>query len=93
MKNAFCDREKQNAKYLLQVGTLIKAINEEQGSSVLFMSENVVFRNYDDIMRKYSDFTENGLPPVKIDAQDFSPMVRNRFYWTNVSFHHLLDSN
>ena len=49
------------------------------------MSENVVFRKHDDIMKKYIDVTSNGLPPVKIDAQDFSPMVRNRYYWTNVS--------
>lgn len=75
----------ENAQYLLKVGRLIQKLDEIQMGSknvkdnVLFLSENVVFKHHDKVDQCYG-----GLPPVRLDAKDFSPCKRNRFYWTNV---------
>jgi len=90
--NAYKSKEKKSAKYLLKVGLLIKKINAIQKNSfgatqdVLFLSENVVFHeDLDEINKHYGVVNGSGLQPIQLDAKDFSPVKRNRFYWSNVS--------
>jgi hypothetical protein len=81
-RNASC----ANAQYLPNVGKLITKLNNIQTNNhgvkyeVLFISENVVFKDYDKIAACYG-----GLEPIRLDAKDFSPCKRDRFYWCNVS--------
>jgi len=89
--NAYKDKDKYTAQYLLKAGRLIKVINaiqKERGcqNEVLFLSENVVFPGNDEICKCYGN-TENGhgLSPIELCASDFSPCRRKRYYWTNVS--------
>lgn len=82
--NASRDQESSNAQYLLKVGRLVQKLDEIQSANgvkerVLFLSENVVFKNHSEVDRAYG-----GLPPVRIDAKDFGPCKRDRFYWTNI---------
>lgn len=89
--NAYRTTKKANAQYLPRVGTLIKLMDELQEKhmnkkeKILFMSENVVFAKSENIWPFYG-FDSHGLCPIRLDAKDFSPMTRNRFYWTNVSY-------
>ncbi len=79
--------KKEEVNYLLDVGRLIKKIDEIQKdscpeqSSLLFLSENVNFEQWriDEVSKSY------GVPPVRLDAKDFGPCKRDRLYWTNVS--------
>jgi exonuclease I len=88
--NAYANKSKYNAQYLLKAGRLIKLIDKIQKekcgrlNKVFFLSENVVFPGYDDICKSYGDH-ENGLCPIELCASDFSPCRRKRYYWTNVS--------
>ena len=80
------------SSYLPKVGLLIRDMNDLQIKRknreypVLFMSENVLFKDSDNVSTYYRQCDEHGLPPIQLDGKDFSPMARNRFYWTNVSF-------
>ena len=78
--------EHSSAQYLLKVGRLIKCLDDIQESQhgVLFCSENVYFKEHDEIDRCYSTH-EGGLPPLKLDAKDYGPAKRLRFYWTNIA--------
>ena len=84
--NASRDETSENAQYLLKVGRLVRKLDEIQGdgSTVLFLSENVVFKSHEKVDKSYSDQEEVGLTPMRLDAKDFSPCKRNRFYWTNI---------
>jgi len=83
--NASRDATSRNAQYLLKVGRLIQKLDEVQMGSknvkdnVLFLSENVVFKDHDHVDNCYG-----GLAPIRLDAKDFGPCKRNRFYWTNI---------
>jgi len=89
--NAYADKSKYNAQYLLKAGRLIKVINTIQKKNcgrhneVLFLSENVVFQGIDSICMSYGN-SENGhgLCPIELCASDFSPCRRKRLYWTNI---------
>lgn len=87
--NAYRKKDKENAQYLPRVGDLIQKMDKlqeehtEKKEKILFLSENVVFRNSENIWPFYGH-DEHGLCPIRLDAKDFSPMARNRFYWTNV---------
>lgn len=86
--NARRDRSSTNAQYLCKVGRLIKKLDERQlengvSDKVLFLSENVVFKNHDEVDEFYAD-QEGGLSPICLDAKDFGPCKRNRFYWMNM---------
>lgn len=89
--NAYRSRENYNASYLPKVGLLISDMNDLQFKRknreypVLFMSENVLFKDSDNVSTYYRQSDQHGLPPIQLDGKDFSPMARNRFYWTNVS--------
>ncbi len=89
--NARSDRSSESAQYLLKVGRLIHKINGFQMSrwgvkdKVLFLSENVVFSNHDEVDKSYSIGEDASLPPMCVDAKDFGPCKRKRFYWINVS--------
>ena len=81
--NARRDRSSTNAQYLCKVGRLIKKLDERQlengvSDKVLFLSENVVFKNHDEVDECYAD-QEGGLSPICLDAKDFGPCKRNRF--------------
>lgn len=83
--NASRDQTSENAQYLKKVGHLIQKLDHIQGLNgikdpVLFLSENVVFKEHEDIDKAYSD-----LSPIRLDAKDFGPAKRNRLYWINVS--------
>ena len=52
--------------------------------NVLFLSENVVFKDKDEVNACYTD-QDDGLTPICVDAKDFGPVKRNRLYWMNVS--------
>ena len=86
--NASRDQASANAQYLKKVGWLCKKLDEIQKESkndnVLFLSENVVFKERDEINCCYADH-EDGLTPICVDARDFGPVKRNRLYWVNVS--------
>lgn len=96
--NAYKSKKKESAKYLLKVGFLIEAINKLQRNGhgvtrdVLFLSENVVFRedlklrinSLEAINKSYRAIDGCGLQPIQLDAKDFSPCKRNRFYWCNI---------
>lgn len=90
--NSRRDRSSGNAKYLVKVGQLIQLLDRIQSSShnnvenVLFLSENVVFKDSDGIIDEaYADKDGNSLTPMRVDAKDFGPCKRNRLYWLNVS--------
>lgn len=97
--NAYRSKEKETAKYLLKVGRMIGVMNTIQRnkfdvqSDILFLSENVVFRedltlqinSLEAINKAYREIDGCGLQPIQLDAKDFSPCKRNRFYWCNVS--------
>ena len=92
--NAFRNKDDYSAQYLLKAGRIIKKINAIQKDDygydeVLFLSENVFFRGKDNlelICKCYGNTgTDHGLCPIDLDASDFSPCRRRRFYWTNVS--------
>ena len=88
--NSSRDKMSVNAKYLWKVGLLIKKLDCIQMAGtgrdrVLFLSENVVFKDHDEVDQCYSDLAGEGLTPMCIDAKSFSPCKRFRFYWTNVS--------
>jgi site-specific DNA-cytosine methylase len=85
-----------NAQYLMKVGKLIKRLNLLQRRNgvkdderILFLSENVVFPEYEEFNNHYSDEhysnSRDGLSPIRVDAKDFGPVKRNRLYWMNVS--------
>ena len=84
--NARRDASCANAQYLPNVGKLITKLNEMQKCTlgmdheVLFVSENVAFKDHDHVNLCYG-----GLEPIHLDAKDFSPCKRSRFYWCNVS--------
>jgi hypothetical protein len=83
--NARRDPSCANAQYLPNVGRLIAKLNciqKKRGveHDVLFLSENVVFKNYDCISKYYGQ-----LEPIRLDAEHFSPCKRSRLYWCNVS--------
>lgn len=83
--NANRDASCANAQYLPNVGKLIAKLNDIQKKlgmehDVLFLSENVVFKDSDPINKCYGN-----LPPISLDARDFSPVRRSRYYWCNVS--------
>lgn len=40
----------------------------------------VVFKDHENVDACYS----GGLPPIRMDAKDFGPVKRNRFYWINL---------
>ena len=86
--NASRDQTSANAQYLKKVGWLCKKLDEIQketkNDNVLFLSENVVFKERDEINCCYADH-EDGLTPICVDASDFGPVKRNRLYWMNVS--------
>mmetsp|Transcript_13810 Transcript_13810/g.23456 ORF Transcript_13810/g.23456 Transcript_13810/m.23456 type:complete len:952 (-) Transcript_13810:60-2915(-) len=82
--NATKDASCANAQYLPNVGKLIAKLNSIQKKNgmkhgVLFLSENVVFKDFDDISQCYGK-----LEPIRLDAKDFSPCKRSRFYWCNI---------
>uniref|UniRef100_A0A7S2LD16 DNA (cytosine-5-)-methyltransferase n=1 Tax=Skeletonema marinoi TaxID=267567 RepID=A0A7S2LD16_9STRA len=82
--NATKDASCANAQYLPNVGKLIAKLNSIQKKhgmkhGVLFLSENVVFKDFDDISQCYGK-----LEPIRLDAKDFSPCKRSRFYWCNI---------
>ncbi len=89
--NARGDRSSDNAQYLLKVGRLIHKLNNFQLTSlgvkdeVLFLSENVVFGDHDEVDKSYGIGADEGLTPMCVDAKDFGPCKRKRFYWINVS--------
>lgn len=82
--NAYRKSHQSNGQYLPRVGTLIKLMNDlqeehtDKKERIFFMSENVVFGKSERIWPFYGQ-DEHGLCPVRLDAKDFSPMVRNRF--------------
>ncbi len=83
--NARRDLSCANAQYLPNVGKLIAKLNDIQKKrgaehDALFLSENVVFKNYDCINKYYGQ-----LEPIRLDAEHFSPCKRSRLYWCNVS--------
>ena len=83
-RNIHCDQ----AQYLAKTGKLIKRLDIVQHTNgiknrVLFLSENVVFKESDKFDIHYSDKI-HGLPAIRIDAKDFGPVKRNRLYWLNV---------
>lgn len=88
--NAFRNKTAYTAQYLLKAGKMIKMINAIQKeyldvkNDIMFLSENVVFPDNDAICKCYGD-SMGGLCPIELDACDFSPCKRKRFYWTNVS--------
>lgn len=88
--NSRSDRSSENAQYLLKVGRLIHKMNRFQMSrlgvkdKVLFLSENVVFSNHDEVDKSYSIGEDESLPPMCVDAKDFGPCKRKRFYWINM---------
>ena len=82
--NATKDASCANAQYLPNVGKLIAKLNSIQKKNgmkhgVLFLSENVVFKDFDDISQCYGK-----LEQIRLDAKDFSPCKRSRFYWCNI---------
>ncbi len=88
--NSSRDKKSDSAKYLWKVGLLIKKVDCIQMAGtrrdrVLFLSENVVFKDHDEVDKCYSGIAGEGLTPMCIDAKSFSPCKRLRFYWTNVS--------
>jgi site-specific DNA-cytosine methylase len=89
--NARRDQSSNNAQYLLKVGRLIHKLDEVQMSSmgvkdkVVFLSENVVFKEHDEVDKSYAEGKGEALTPICVDAQDFGPCKRKRFYWMNVS--------
>jgi site-specific DNA-cytosine methylase len=88
--NACRDVDALNAQYLMKVGKLIKRLDLLQRSNgmeerILFLSENVVFHEYEQFDVHYSDFSPEGLSPMRVDAKDVGPVKRNRLYWMNVS--------
>ena len=72
--NASRDETSENAQYLLKVGRLVRKLDEIQGdgSKVLFLSENVVFKSHEKVDMCYSDQVKVGLTPMCLDAKDFS---------------------
>jgi site-specific DNA-cytosine methylase len=90
--NSSRDQTSDDAKYLWKVGKLINKLDCIQMGRygcdrVLFLSENVVFKDHDEVDQCYSDLEGEGLTPMCIDAKCFSPCKRNRLYWTNVSIY------
>lgn len=89
--NARRDQSSDNAQYLLKVGRLIHELDDFQMSSmgvkdnVLFLSENVVFKHHDEVDTSYANVEGEALTPICVDAKDFGPCKRKRFYWVNVS--------
>lgn len=73
----------QSGSYLLRLGALITNIQKhplQSSTYCFFLSENVVFdKDMDEVIEAYS-----GIPPVQIDAKDFSPCKRARNYWVNL---------
>lgn len=85
--NASRDQNSDNAQYLKKVGRLIQKLDDVQlrtKEKVLFLSENVVFHEHKEVDECYTDQAEGGLTPIRIDAKDFGPTKRNRFYWMNI---------
>lgn len=92
--NAYRDIDADNAQYLMKAGKLIKRLDSLQQQNgiderILFLSENVVFKEFEKVDVHYSDFSPEGLSPMRLDAKDFGPVKRNRLYWTNVSVYTL----
>lgn len=88
--NAYRNIDAESAQYLMKAGKLIKKLDNLQKQNgvkerILFLSENVVFREFETADVHYSDFSPEGLSPMRIDAKDFGPVKRNRLYWINVS--------
>jgi site-specific DNA-cytosine methylase len=89
--NAHRSKENESAKYLVKIGILIDKINQIQAKEynvqhVLFLSENVIFhKDLEEVNKCYGEMGGFGLQPIQLDAKDFSPCKRNRFYWSNVS--------
>lgn len=88
--NAYRDITSESAVYLKKAGKLIIRLNHIQTSvngiqnEILFLSENVVFKESEDFNGHYSDHL-HGLSPMRVDAKDFGPVKRDRLYWLNVS--------
>ena len=93
--NASRDQTSDNARYLCKVGWLIQKLDEIQMESekanekVLFVSENVVFGDHDEVDKCYTDH-RGGLHPVCLDAKDFGPCKRNRFCKLSLCFMQML---
>lgn len=89
--NAYRDISADNAQYLMKAGKLITRVDNLQQKNgvserLLFLSENVVFKKFEKADVHYcSDFSPEGLSPMRLDAKDFGPVKRNRLYWINVS--------
>jgi len=70
-------------QYLLKVGEMIHFIEKYQKrrNPLIYFSENVVLekKEIEEVNERY-----RGIPPVQVDAQDFSPCRRNRLYWLNI---------
>ena len=87
--NSRRDLNAENAKYLSKVGKMVKRMNIIQSHTndvkfpVLFLSENIVFKEHEDIGTSYS-VNQDGLCLIRYDAKDFGPTKRNRLYWTNM---------
>lgn len=83
--NANRDANSENAQYLPNVGKLIQKLNEIQMNSfdvkheVLFLSENVLFKERDGINACYG-----GISPFEVDAGDLGPVRRRRLYYLNI---------
>jgi hypothetical protein len=72
----------ESGQYLVEFGKLISTIerHDMQTKQLYFLSENVVFKDdMEDVIEAYG-----GIPPVQIDAKDFSPCKRARNYWLNL---------
>ena len=87
--NAYRNIDAENAQYLMKAGKLIKKLDHVQARNgftekILFLSENVVFKEFEKFDVHYSDSLE-GLSPICQDAKDFGPVKRKRLYWLNVS--------
>lgn len=72
------DETSEDAQYLMKVGRLIHKLDAIQMGSmyvkekVLFLSENVVFKDHERVDKCYSE-QEGCLVPICLDAKDFSP--------------------
>lgn len=92
--NASRDISSENAKYLAKVGKLIQKLDEIQmgqknvRDNVIFLSENVVFKERDEFKKYYKNPRGESLNWIRIDAKDFGPCKRDRLYWMNVSSSH-----
>ena len=68
-----------SGKYLVEFGNFITNI-QQRNKDVFFLSENVVFANeLHEVSAAYGN-----VPPVQLDAKDFSGNKRNRQYWLNL---------